>query len=94
MGLVGCLGTLYSVGGFTAPHYLSTCEAYDPNADQWWGVAPLGTPRRDLGLAAIEHRHMLNLFAQPPEEQKKVEFRSCGSLQSAFTAHELSLIHI
>ena len=35
----------------------------------------------------IEHRHMLNLFAQPPEEQKKVEFRSCGSLQ-------LSLIHI
>ena len=59
LGLVGCLGTLYAVGGFTAPHYLSTCEAYDPNADQWWGVAPLGQPRRDLGLAAIEHRHML-----------------------------------
>jgi len=59
LGLVGCLGTLYAVGGFTAPHYLSTCEAYDPNADQWWGVAPLGAPRRDLGLAAIEHRHML-----------------------------------
>ena len=45
LGLVGCLGTLYAVGGFTAPHYLSTCEAYDPNADQWWGLRRLGAPR-------------------------------------------------
>jgi len=59
LGLAGCNGTLYAVGGFAAPHYLSTVEAFDPNANQWWGVAPLRTPRRDLGLAAVEHRHML-----------------------------------
>ena len=25
----------YAVGGFAAPHYLSTVEAFDPNANQW-----------------------------------------------------------
>ena len=35
MGLAACQGTLYAVGGFAAPHYLSTVEAYDPNANQW-----------------------------------------------------------
>lgn len=59
LGLAACAGTLYAVGGFAAPRYLSTVEAYDPNADQWWGVAPLRSPRRDLGLTAVEHRHML-----------------------------------
>ena len=59
LGLTSCTGTLYAVGGFAAPHYLSTVEAYDPNANQWWGVAPLRSPRRDLGLCAVEHRHML-----------------------------------
>ena len=34
----------------------SVVEAYDPNADQWWGVKPLPAPRRDHGVAGIEHR--------------------------------------
>ena len=48
-----------AVGGFAAPHYLATVEAYDPRANQWWGCAPLAAPRRDLGLAAVEHRNTL-----------------------------------
>ena len=59
MGLAACQGTLYAVGGFAAPHYLATVEAYDPRANQWWGCAPLAAPRRDLGLAAVEHRNTL-----------------------------------
>ena len=36
----------------------------------------------------IEHRHMLNLFAQPPEDQQRVEFDSRGAPQLALTGHE------
>ena len=56
MGLAACQGTLYAVGGFAAPHYLATVEAYDPRANQWWGCAPLAAPRRDLGMCAAVER--------------------------------------
>jgi len=58
LGLGSMSGTIYAVGGFVAPNYLSTVEAYDPNANQWWGVHPLKQPRRDLGVAALDN-HML-----------------------------------
>jgi len=59
LGLAACQGTLYAVGGFSSPNYLSTVEAYDPNANQWWGLAPMRAPRRDLGLAALDQRGMI-----------------------------------
>ena len=58
-GVAGCGGVLYCVGGFSSPNYLSLSEAYDPVADRWWGVAPLLSARRDLGLCALESRQML-----------------------------------
>jgi hypothetical protein len=36
----------------------------------------------------IEHRHMLNLFAPPPEDGQRVEFRSRSASQPARTEHE------
>ena len=58
-GVASCGGVLYCAGGFCAPHYLSLSEAYDPAADRWWGVAPLPSARRDLGLCALESRQTL-----------------------------------
>ena len=58
-GIAGCGGVLYCVGGFSSPNYLSLSEAYDPVVDRWWGVAPLLSARRDLGLCALESRQML-----------------------------------
>jgi len=59
MGLCGLNGTLYAAGGFAAPRYLATAEAYDPGANQWWGVAPMASPRRDLGMCALEARGLV-----------------------------------
>jgi hypothetical protein len=58
-GIAACGGILYCVGGFASPHYLSLSEAYDPAADRWWSVAPLSSPRRDLGACALEARRTL-----------------------------------
>ncbi len=58
-GVASCGGVLYCVGGFSSPNYLSLAEAYDPTADRWWAVAPLPSPRRDLGLCALESRQTL-----------------------------------
>ena len=52
-------GTLYAVGGFVAPQYLNVVEAFDPRANSWWGVAPMGESRRDLGVCTIESRNMI-----------------------------------
>ena len=38
----------------------------------------------------IEHRHMLNLFAQLPEDHQSVEFDSCGAPQPADEDNDLS----
>ena len=59
MGLCGLNGTLYAAGGFAAPRYLATAEAFDPGANQWWGVAPMASPRRDLGMCALEARGLV-----------------------------------
>ena len=57
MGLAACQGTLYAVGGFAAPHYLATVEAYDPRANQWWGCAPLAAPARPRARGGGASKH-------------------------------------
>lgn len=58
-GVAAVGSVLYCVGGFSSPNYLSIAEAYDPAADRWWGVAPLSSPRRDLGACALQSRQTL-----------------------------------
>ena len=53
-GVAALAGVIYVAGGFESPHYLASCEAYDPGSNTWWSIAPLGSPRRDLGMAALE----------------------------------------
>jgi len=59
LGLASLSGLLYAVGGFCAPNYLATVEAYDPQADAWWSCPPLREPRRELGVAALQQHGMI-----------------------------------
>ena len=58
-GVTSLNGTVYAVGGFCAPRYMSVVEAYDPRANSWWGVSPLLEPRRDLGVCAVDSLNLV-----------------------------------
>jgi N-acetylneuraminic acid mutarotase len=50
-------GRLYAIGGVSeAGQFLATVERYDPQADSWETVAPMGTPRGNPGVATAGGR--------------------------------------
>lgn len=48
----GCT-MLYAVGGDDGDSYLRSVERYDPTADEWTAVAPMGTGRACAGVATV-----------------------------------------
>ena len=46
-------GKLYAVGGFTGD-YLSSVERYDPAANAWEAVVPMGTARCNFAAAVLD----------------------------------------
>ena len=45
-------GKLYAVGGEDGSSKLSSVERYDPATNKWEAVAPMGSRRKYLGVAA------------------------------------------
>lgn len=44
---------IYSIGGYSGKAILGTAERYDLQTDMWTEIAPMKTPRRNVGVAVI-----------------------------------------
>ncbi|CAB0033122.1 unnamed protein product [Trichogramma brassicae] len=49
-------GKIYALGGNSGMTRLSSCERYDPGANQWELIAPMNWPRSDASAAALDDK--------------------------------------
>lgn len=53
---------IYAIGGYSGKSILGTAEKYDIQADTWTEIAPMKTPRRNVGMYELYlHEHILSL---------------------------------
>ena len=46
---------IYAIGGYSGKTILGTAEKYDMMTDAWTEIAPMKTPRRNVGVAVIDN---------------------------------------
>lgn len=46
---------IYAIGGYSGKSILGTAEKYDIQTDNWSEIAPMKTPRRNVGVAVIDN---------------------------------------
>lgn len=46
---------IYAIGGYSGKSILGTAEKYDIQTDTWTDIAPMRTPRRNVGKCESKH---------------------------------------
>jgi N-acetylneuraminic acid mutarotase len=46
---------IYAIGGYSGKSILGSAEKYDMETDTWTEIAPMKTPRRNVGVAVINN---------------------------------------
>lgn len=51
---------IYAIGGYSGKAILGTAEKYDIQNDMWIDIAPMKTPRRNVGMYLHEYDVYIN----------------------------------
>ena len=57
------LDRVYIVGGFNGTECMNTAECYNPDTNQWTGIAPMRSRRSGIGI--IAHRNQIFAIGKP-----------------------------
>ena len=53
---------IYAIGGYSGKAILGTAEKYEIQTDTWTEIAPMKTPRRNVGMWACMCKSMCDAF--------------------------------